>query len=44
MPKKPTDTAYDLVFFPLEPFFEINPGVVCSGIDNSWPLDALSNA
>ena len=22
---------------PIEAFFEINPGIFCSGIDNSWP-------
>ena len=29
--------------FPLKPFFEINPGILCSGIDNSERLIALNS-
>ena len=30
--------------FRLEPFFEINPGILCGGIDISWPLIAINRA
>ena len=29
--------------FPLEPFFEINPGILYSGIDSQWRLIALNS-
>ena len=30
--------------FPLEPFFEINPGILCRGSDSSWSLIAMNSA